>query len=207
VGPTGAGKSTLARLLLGMLLPTEGTIRFDGVDLREYDLSKLRNRMGVVLQETFLFNETVRENLSLNDPELPLNDLRHAARLACIDDVIDALPKGFDTALGENGSTLSGGQRQRISIARALSHHPAVLLLDEATSSLDLETEARVHANLASFGCTRILIAHRLATVQDADRIFVLDGGRIAQEGTFEQLRAQSGIFKLIVDSAERTHA
>ncbi len=203
VGPNGAGKSTLARLLLGMHIPTHGVIRFDGIDLREFDLSKLRNRMGVVLQDTFLLDDTVRSNLCLNNPSLHLDRLKEAARIACIHDVIEALPKGYDSVIGENGRTLSGGQRQRLALARALSHDPAILLLDEATSSLDLETEAKVHSNLHTYGCTRILIAHRLATVQDADRILVMDHGRIVQEGTYESLLAVPGLFRTLVESAE----
>ncbi len=206
VGPTGAGKSTLARLLLGMHIPSRGAIRFDGCDLREFNLGKLRNRMGVVLQDTFLLNDTVRANLCLNDPSLPLDQLQEAARIACIHEVIEALPLGYDTVIGENGRTLSGGQRQRLALARALAHHPVVLLLDEATSSLDLETEQRVHANLARFGCTRILIAHRLATVVDADRILVMDGGCIVQEGTYDQLLAVPGLFRRLLESAGRLH-
>lgn len=201
VGRSGAGKSTLARLMLGMYLPTDGAIAFDGRDLRELDLRRVRSQMGVVLQETFLFDDTVRANLSLNDPDTPLQRLQWAARLACIDDVIDALPLGYATRLGENGSILSGGQRQRLSLARALAHRPSVLLLDEATSSLDLETEARVHANLAQLGCTRIVIAHRLATVQDADRILVLGEGRLLQEGTYACLAAREGPFLELLNS------
>jgi ABC-type bacteriocin/lantibiotic exporter with double-glycine peptidase domain len=196
VGRTGAGKSTLARLLLGMHLPAAGTIAFDGRDMRGLDLQKLRSQMGVVLQENFLFDDTVRANLSLNDAALPLERLRAAARMACIDEVIEALPAGYDSRVGETGSLLSGGQRQRLCLARALAHDPAVLLMDEATSSLDLATEARIHANLAALGCTRIVIAHRLATVQDADRIFVLGEGRLLQQGAYATLAAQDGEFR-----------
>ncbi len=207
VGPSGAGKSTLARLLLGMHLPSSGTIAFDGRDLCKLQLHKVRNQMGVVLQDTFLFDDTVRANLSLKDEEIPLERLRTAAELACVDDVIDALPDGFGSRLGDNGNVLSGGQRQRLNLARALAHDPAVLLLDEATSSLDLETERRVHANLASLGCTRILIAHRLATVQDADRILVMDEGRMVQEGTYAELAAREGLFRSLVHAKEFAHS
>jgi ABC-type bacteriocin/lantibiotic exporter with double-glycine peptidase domain len=203
VGPTGAGKSTLARLMLGMHIPSQGEIRFDGVDLRAFNLGKLRNRMGVVLQDTFLLDDTVRANLSLNDPGLPLQRLQETARIACIDGVIEALHEGYDTVIGENGRTLSGGQRQRLSLARALAHDPSILLLDEATSALDLETEVNVHANLDNLGCTRIIIAHRLATVMDADRIFVMDHGRIVQAGSYPELRSRPGLFAALVDSAE----
>lgn len=201
VGPSGAGKSTLARLLLGMHLPGSGSIAFDGRSLNELDLQKLRNQMGVVLQETFLFDDTVRANLSLNDEHIPTERLRWAARMACVDGVIENLPEGYGSRVGENGSLLSGGERQRLNLARALAHEPAILLLDEATSSLDLETEASLHANLASLGCTRIVIAHRMATVRDADRILVVHGGQIVQVGTFDELEAQEGLFRMLVHS------
>jgi len=203
VGRSGVGKSTLARLLLGMHVPDTGRVLFDGRDLRTLSLGALRRQMGVVLQEPFLFDDTVRANMSLHDATLTLETLREAAELACIDDVIDALPHGFETRLGENGARLSGGQRQRLCLARALAHRPAVLLLDEATSALDLATEARVHANLAALECTRIVIAHRLGTVMDADRILVLDGGRVVQQGRYEELAA-SGAFGALVDSQPR---
>ncbi len=206
VGPTGAGKSTLARLMLGMHVPGSGRIRFDGHDLRDLDLSALRRQMGVVLQDTFLFDDSVRANLSLHDPQLPESRLIWAAKMACVWEVIEALPQGLDSRVGENGSLLSGGQRQRLSLARALAHEPSVLLLDEATSSLDLETEARLHANLAGLGCTRILIAHRLATVMDADRILVVEGGRIVQTGRYEALASQPGLFRDLVSAMERVH-
>ena len=211
VGRSGAGKSTLARLLLGMHLPDAGAIRFDGRDMRACDLSHLRRQMGVVQQETFLFDDTIRANLSLNDPELPMERLRWAAHLACIDDVIDALPQGYHSRAGENGCLLSGGQRQRLAIARAVAHSPAILLLDEATSSLDLDTESRIHANLGQLGCTRIVIAHRLATVRDADRILVLENGCLVQQGQYRELLGQDGLFRDMADSfesmAEAQHA
>ncbi len=195
VGPVGAGKSTLARLLLGMHVPREGSLRFDGRDIRDLDLVRLRKQMGIVLQETFLLNDTVRGNLTINDENLPLSRLQEAARIACILDDIEALPQGFDTPIGENGAILSGGQRQRLSLARALAHGPTILLMDEATSSLDVETEARVHHNLATLKCTRLVVAHRLATIRDADRILVLDQGRLVQEGDFRMLQKIDGPF------------
>jgi len=207
VGPTGAGKSTLARLCLGLHLPDQGSVRFDGRDLRQLDLASVRKQVGMVLQETFLFDDTVRANLALHDDGLSQERLRRAARMACVDDVIAGLPQGFDSRVGENGGLLSGGQRQRLSLARALAHDPAILVLDEATGSLDLETEARVHANLARLGCTRILIAHRMATVRDADRILVLQDGKIVQEGTFHELQGRPGLFRELLAAARPDHA
>jgi NHLM bacteriocin system ABC transporter peptidase/ATP-binding protein len=207
VGPSGAGKSTLARLLLGMHLPSTGRILFDGRDLRELDLKKVRSQMGVVLQDTFLFDDTVRSNLSLKDEEIPLERLRGAAELACVHDVIEAMPEGYASRVGDNGNVLSGGQRQRLNLARALALEPAMLLLDEATSALDLDTERRVHSNLAQLGCTRILIAHRLATVRDADRILVLSDGRVVQEGSYDELSAREGLFRSLVEAKELAHA
>lgn len=203
VGPTGAGKSTLARLLLGLHRPTAGTVAFDGRDLAELDLQALRGRMGVVLQETFLFDDTVKANLRQGDASIPMDRLRWAAAMACVEDVIEALPGGYDGRVGPNGSRLSGGQRQRLGLARALAREPAVLLLDEATSSLDLDTERRIHGNLAELGCTRVVIAHRLATVRDADRILVLKGGHIVQEGPFQDLQGREGPFRDLLAAAE----
>ena len=207
VGPTGAGKSTLARVLLGMHHPEQGAIRFDGRPIETLDLRKLRRQMGVVLQDTFLFNDTARANMSLNNPDLGMDKLYEAAEQACILDVIESLPQGFDTPLGENGSRLSAGQRQRLSLARALANDPSILLLDEATSSLDLETESLLHANLAKRGCTRIVIAHRLATVRDADKIFVLQNGRIVQRGSYYDLQYSDGLFKELVNAMEGAYA
>ena len=195
VGHSGAGKSTLAALMLAMHAPSGGSIRFDGVDLGDYDLSRLRRRMGVVLQEPFLFDDSVRSNIALHDPAMPIERVRRAAAIACIDDVVEALPQGYATRVGENGSLLSGGQRQRLALARAIAHGPAILLLDEATSALDPSTEARLHANLADLSCTRIVIAHRLSTVMDADRIVVLEAGRIVQQGKYGDLLREGGAF------------
>lgn len=196
VGPSGAGKSTVARLLLGMHRPSRGRISFDGRDLADLDLTRLRRGMGVVLQETFLLNDTVAANLAFNRPGLPLARLVEAAERACIHEVIAALPMGYQTVIGENGARLSGGERQRLALARALAPGPSILLLDEATSALDAETEARVHARLAGLACTRIVIAHRLATIREADRVLVVNHGRIVQSGTFRELADQPGLFR-----------
>ena len=196
VGPSGSGKTTLAHLILALHQPEKGCICFDGHPLETLDPASLRRQMGVVLQDTFLFDDTVRANLSLHDPDLPLVALRRAASLACFLEVIETLPLGFDTRVGDNGHRLSGGERQRLSLARALAHDPSILLLDEATSALDLATELRLHANLATLGCTRLVIAHRMATVKDADRVIVLDRGRIVQQGSYQVLAARQGLFR-----------
>ena len=202
VGPSGAGKSTVARLLLGMHQPKRGRIRFDGRDLADLDLTSLRRCMGVVLQETFLLNDTVAVNLAFNAPDLPLTRLVEAAEQACIHGVIASLPMGYETVIGENGAQLSGGERQRLALARALAPGPSILLLDEATSALDAETEARVHVHLAGLACTRIVIAHRLATVRKADQILVVNHGQIVQSGTYRELVDKPGLFREMAGSS-----
>jgi ABC-type bacteriocin/lantibiotic exporter with double-glycine peptidase domain len=196
VGQSGAGKSTLARVVLGMVVPSAGTILFDGQVLDSYDLEKLRQRIGVVLQEIEILNDTVLANITLNDPSITVAAARAAAQLACLDEIIEALPRGYSTRIGEGGLQLSGGERQRLCLARALARRPSVLILDEATSAVDEQTEARIHANLSRLGCTRIVIAHRFNTVRNADRILVMKDGRIAQLDTFGSLSDQPGLFQ-----------
>ncbi len=199
VGRTGSGKSTLARLLLGLYVPTEGELRYDGHPLRGMDPRALRRQFGVVLQEPFLFSGSIRQNIAFNDPTMPLERVVEAARLAGIHDDIARWPMGYDTWLAEGGGGLSGGQRQRLSLARALAHRPPILLLDEATSHLDAATEALVERNLAGLNCTRIVIAHRLSTVRDADQILLLDGGTIVERGTHDELMALGGGYAALV--------
>ncbi len=203
VGRIGQGKSTLARIALGMLEPSSGSICYDGRPLERLDRRRLYAQVGVVPQEPFLFDDTVRNNLSLHDPHASLDEIRRAARIACIDETICALPDGYDTMIGAGGVSFSGGQRQRLVLARALVHRPAILFLDEATSSLDADTEREVHANLTALGCTRVIIAHRLATVRDADRVLVLDGGAIVEEGSYTQLVARGGLFTDMIATLE----
>lgn len=203
VGRSGAGKTTLARLMLGLLAPTEGTVSLDGRPLAELDLRSFRAQIGVVLQETSLLDASIYENLLLGAPAATREDVRWACRQACIADFVEGLPEGYDTRLGPGGVSLSGGQRQRLSLARALVKKPRLLLLDEATSSLDLFTEALVHQNLSRLGCTRIVIAHRLATVRDAERVLVVDDGSIVEEGTYAELLAAGGAFAAMVGSLE----
>jgi ABC-type bacteriocin/lantibiotic exporter with double-glycine peptidase domain len=205
VGRTGSGKSTLGKLLLGLYEPTEGRIQVGGRPLAEHDVRALRRSFGVVLQEPFLFSGSIRDNIAFHDPALSMEAVASAARAAEMHDEIAAMPMGYETRLVEGGAGLSGGQRQRLAIARALAHAPSVLLLDEATSHLDVITERRVDESLSALACTRIVIAHRLSTVRNADCIFVLEGGRIVERGTHAELAARGGIdSRLIAEQLER---
>jgi ABC-type bacteriocin/lantibiotic exporter with double-glycine peptidase domain len=196
VGPSGVGKSTVLQLLLGMLAPTRGSIQVDGTNLRDFDLACFRRSVGVVLQEPFFINDTVRANLCFDGCEVPLEQLVAAARIACIDSTIRALPEGYDTPLGEGANRLSGGERQRLALARALVKRPRILILDEATSALDPETEEQIQRNLDALDITRVTIAHRLNTVRNAHRIVVLNGGRVEQQGGYAELARAPGLFR-----------
>ena len=199
VGRSGSGKSTLGRLLLGLYQPSSGRVVLDGIDLASLHPRSVRSQIGVVTQDPYIFGLSIRDNLSLGDPGLPLDRLQTAAELACVADDIQAMPMGWDTPLVDAGASLSGGQRQRLALARALAPQPRILLLDEATSNLDTVTEAKVHANIAQLGCTVIMIAHRLATVIDADRIVVMDAGRVVEVGCHRELLAASGHYAQLV--------
>ena len=197
VGPSGAGKTTLFQLLLRFYDPQAGTLRLDGVDLRDADPQAIRSRLAVVSQEPVIFAADAWDNIRYGRPGASDEDVRAAAVAAAAADFLDETPEGFSTFLGEKGVRLSGGQRQRIAIARAILRDPAVLLLDEATSALDSESERLVQAALERLMADRttLVIAHRLATVQNVDRIVVLDGGRIVATGRHESLMAEGGLY------------
>jgi ATP-binding cassette subfamily B protein len=197
VGPSGAGKSTVFQLLLRFYDAERGRIAVDGADIRSVALADLRQRVGIVPQDSTIFSTTAFENIRYGQPDAPRAAVEAAARAAFAHDFITALPEGYDTHLGERGVRLSGGQRQRISIARALLKNPPLLLLDEATSALDAESERMVQAALESAmsGRTTLVIAHRLATVQRADRIVVMEAGRIVDIGRHDELVARGGLY------------
>lgn len=199
VGRSGSGKSTLAMLLLGLHKPTEGRIVYDGYDLTELDHRGLRRQLGMVPQQPFIFAGSIRSNITLSDPSLPFDRVIAAARRASIHEDIRAMAMGYETPVADGGSTLSGGQRQRLALARALTRDPAVLVLDEATSSLDATIEREVNENLRSLRMTRIVIAHRLSTVVNADRIIVMDEGKIRESGTHEELLAKGSAYAALV--------
>jgi ATP-binding cassette, subfamily B, bacterial HlyB/CyaB len=195
VGRSGSGKSTLTKLVQRLYVPERGRVLIDGHDLALADPAWLRRQLGVVLQENFLFNRSIRENIALSDPGLPLERVIHAARLAGAHDFILELPQGYDTAVGEHGAALSGGQRQRVAIARALITDPRILIFDEATSALDYESEHAIMSNMRAICANRtvLIIAHRLSTVRMANRIVVLDKGRIVESGTHAELVDRAG--------------
>ena len=199
VGRTGSGKSTLALLLLGLYPLDEGEILYDGLPLSQINLRSLRSQFGVVLQEPSLFSGSIRRNIAALDPAVTLDQVIDAAELAAIHEEIDAFPMAYETIIAEGGLDLAGGQRQRLAIARALVHRPALLLLDEATSDLDVLTENIVDQNLSQLPCTRIVIAHRLSTVRNADLILVLDQGFIVERGTHRELLALGGAYAALV--------
>ncbi len=197
VGRSGSGKSTLTKLIQRLYVPETGRLLIDGVDLALVEPAWLRRQVGVVLQENFLFNRSVRDNIALANPGLPMAPVIAAAKLAGAHEFILELPEGYDTLVGEQGANLSGGQRQRIAIARALVTNPGILILDEATSALDYESERIIQQNMRAIcqGRTVFVIAHRLSAVRQADRILVLEQGRIAEQGDHEALLKQQGLY------------
>jgi ATP-binding cassette, subfamily B, bacterial MsbA len=202
VGASGAGKTTIANLLPRFYDVTSGAVRIDGMDVRSISLASLRANIGIVAQETFLFNDTVANNIAYGRPDVRPEQIRAAAQSALADEFIMALPEGYDTVIGERGVKLSGGQRQRLAIARALLKDAPILILDEATSHLDTESEMLVQNALANLMAHRtvIVIAHRLSTIRQADKIVVLDGGHICEIGTHEELMNRNGLYQHLHD-------
>ena len=197
VGRSGSGKSTIAKLIQRLYVPERGRVLVDGVDLAQVDPAWLRRQVGVVLQENFLFNRSVRDNIALADPGLPMDTIINASKLAGAHEFILELTEGYDTLVGEHGCSLSGGQRQRIAIARALVANPRILIFDEATSALDYESEAVIQQNMAQIcqGRTVCIIAHRLSTVRPAHRIYVVEKGEIMEDGTHDELLKRNGFY------------
>jgi ATP-binding cassette subfamily B protein len=200
VGATGSGKTSLIKLIARLYQPTGGQILLDGVDLGEYRSLDLSQAMGFVSQDVFLFHGNVKENIAYGAGEVSEEEIIRAAKIAEAHDFILDLPEGYETIIGERGQKLSGGQRQRVSIARAVLRNPPLLLLDEATSAVDNETEAAIQRSLIELSKDRttIMVAHRLSTIRHADQIIVLQGGRIVQKGSHEELLKEGGLYKAL---------
>ena len=209
VGHSGAGKSTLINILMRFYDPTQGTVEMDGVDLRKIKLEDFRSQVGVVLQESYLFPGSIKDNIAYGRPKATLEEVMQAAKAANAHDFIVNFPDGYDSYVGERGQRLSGGERQRIAIARAILHNPKVLILDEATASVDTETERMIQEALERLisGRTVFAIAHRLSTLRNADRLIVIDKGKVAEVGTHDELMGrEKGIYAKLVEMQMQMH-
>jgi len=206
VGATGVGKTTLSQLIARFYDPTNGRVCIDGNDLRDLTIESLRKNISLVLQDTFLFNGTIEENIAFSKPDSVFEDIEKAARIARIHEDIELMPDGYNTQVGERGVKLSGGQKQRIAIARAVLCQSPVLILDEATASVDVRTEAKIQQAINEIAGSRtiVIIAHRLSTVRNADRIFVFEKGRIVQSGTHNELIEQDGLYQKLCQVQEK---
>ena len=205
VGRSGSGKSTLTNVVQFMYQPEDGDILFDGLSVKEINIGWLRSQIGVVMQENYLFDSSIRDNIAVNRPNAKMDEVIQAAKLAGANDFILELKDGYDTKVGERGSSLSGGQRQRIAIARALMDNPPILIFDEATSALDYESERTIMHNMDQIGANRtmLIIAHRLSTVRRCDRIIVVDKGQIIGDGSHDELMSAHGAYYNLYNQQE----
>ena len=203
LGGTGSSKSTLVQLIPRLYDVTEGSLKVGGVDVREYDIHALRQQVSMVLQKNELFSGTIRDNLRWGNPDATDEEMEHACRLACAHDFITKFPDGYDTHIEQGGTNVSGGQKQRLCIARALLKKPKILILDDSTSAVDTRTDAMIRKAFREEipDITKLIIAQRVSSVQDADLILVLDGGRIAASGTHDQLLQSSDIYREVYES------
>jgi ATP-binding cassette, subfamily B, multidrug efflux pump len=209
IGPTGSGKTSLVNLIPRFYDVMQGSVLVDGADVRDMDLVLLRKQIGIVLQTSLLFSDTIKANIAYGRPEASMDEIMEAAKAAQAHEFIEGFTNGYDTVVGERGVTLSGGQRQRVAIARALLMNPRILILDDSTSSVDTQTEKLIQAALDTLmeGRTTFVIAHRLSTVRRADLILVMDRGRILERGTHEELLVRGGLYKEIHDLQLVDHA
>ena len=202
LGPSGCGKTTTLRMIAGLETPTSGRITIGGVDIADMKADWVRENVGIVLQEPFLFSRSIADNVGITQESTNLPEIRDAAKVACLDDTVMSFSKGYDTFVGERGVTLSGGQKQRAAIARLVVQKTPIMVFDDSLSAVDTETDSKIrHALSESLGkSTVILISHRITTLMHAEKIIVLDHGKVVQEGTHSQLVAQGGLYKQIYD-------